>query len=125
MPDPDAGILVERVEGDGFLVSIHGEHDLSTAPMLAQRFDELFAEGSFVVADLTKTRFLDSQILRVFLDEAKRSLKDPHERFALIVDVEQSHMQRVFDIARPVMGDIPTFASQQEALDEMRRRNGQ
>lgn len=112
----DQSISVKPIEGDGFLVSIRGEHDLTTAPMLAEQFDELFAKGSFVIADLAETTFLDTQVLAVFMKATKRTTENPQQRFALVVDVEQAHIRHVLEIAHPVIGDIPTFASQQEAL---------
>jgi len=44
----DEGVQVERVEGEGWLVSIRGEHDLTTARMLSETFEPLLASGPFV-----------------------------------------------------------------------------
>jgi anti-anti-sigma factor len=115
-------VVVERVDGEGWLVSIRGEHDLTTAPMLSEKFDGLFESGAFVVADITGVTFLDSQVLGVFASAAKRAARDPGERFALVVDVEQSHTGRLLDIARPVIGVIPTYPSRDAALDALRNR---
>jgi anti-anti-sigma factor len=119
-------VQVERVEGEGWLVSIRGEHDLSTAPMLTEAFDPLFETGEFVVADIREVTFLDSQTLRIFASAVERAAKhaarDPKERFALVVDVEQSHMHRVLDLARPIIGDVPTYPSRDAALDALRDR---
>ncbi len=120
------GIRVERVEGEGWLVSIRGEHDLTTAPMLSQTFEPLFASGAFVVADIREVTFLDSQTLGVFASTieraATRAATDLRERFALVVDVEQSHLRRVLEIARPIMGDVPTYPSRDAALEALRDR---
>lgn len=69
----DDGVRVERVEGEGWLVSIRGEHDLTTAPMLSQAFEPLFASGAFVVADIREVTFLDSQTLGVFASAIERA----------------------------------------------------
>jgi anti-anti-sigma regulatory factor len=120
------GIRVERVEGEGWLVSIRGEHDLTTAPMLSQTFEPLFASGAFVDADIREVTFLDSQTLGVFASAieraATRAATDLRERFALVVDVEQSHLRRVLEIARPIMGDVPTYPSRDAALEALRDR---
>jgi hypothetical protein len=36
---------VERVKGEGWLVSIRGEHELTTAPMLSQTFERYSRRG--------------------------------------------------------------------------------
>lgn len=122
----DDGVQVERVEGEGWLVSIRGEHDLTTAPMLSQTFEPLFTSGTFVVADIREVTFLDSQTLGVFASAveraAARAATDPRERFALVVDVEQSHLRRVLDIAGPIIGDVPTYPSRDAALEALRDR---
>jgi anti-anti-sigma factor len=119
-------VLVERVEGEGWLVSIRGEHDLSTAPMLSKAFDPLFESGKFVVADIREVTFLDSQTLRIFASAveraARQAARDPKERFALVVDVEQSHLRRLLDLARPIIGDVPTYPSRDAALEALRDR---
>lgn len=122
----DDGVQVERVEGEGWLVSIRGEHDLTTAPRLSQTFEPLFASGAFVVADIRQVTFLDSQTLGVFATAVQRAAAqaaaDPRERFALVVDVEQSHLRRVLEIARPIIGDVPTYPSRDAALEALRDR---
>lgn len=94
--------------------------------MLAQTFEPLFASGSFVVADIRQVSFLDSQTLGVFASAIERAAAhaatDPRERFALVVDVEQSHLRRVLEIARPIMGDVPTYPSRDAALAALRDR---
>jgi anti-anti-sigma factor len=122
----DDGVRVERIAGEGWLVSIRGEHDLTTAPMLSETFEPLFASGAFVVADIREVTFLDSQTLAVFASAIERATAhaatDPHERFALVVDVEQSHTRRVLEIARPIIGDVPTYPSRDTALEALRDR---
>jgi hypothetical protein len=44
------------------------------------------------------------------------------ERFALVVDVEQRHTRRVLEIARPIIGDVPTYPSRDPALEALRGR---
>lgn len=113
-----------RVDGDGWLVSIRGEHDLSTAPMLTEQFDKLFETGPFVIADLNETTFLDSQVIRVFMSAVRRSADDPRQRFALVVDIENARARRLLDLTQPITGDIPTFASREEALKALGGRPG-
>jgi hypothetical protein len=82
------------------------------------------ASGS--VAETFEGPFLDSQTLGVFASAIERAAAhaatDPRERFALVVDVEQSHLRRVLDIARPMIGDVPTYPSRDAALEALRDR---
>jgi len=79
-----------------------------------------------VVADIRQVTFLDSQTLGVFASAIERAAAhaaaDPRERFALVVDVEQSHLRRVIDVARPIFGDVPTYPSRDAALEALRDR---
>lgn len=94
--------------------------------MLSETFEPLFASGTFVVADIREVTFLDSQTLGVFASAveraAARAATDPRERFALVVDIEQSHLRRVLDIAGPIIGDVPTYPSREAALGALRDR---
>jgi len=100
--------------------------DLTAAPMLSHACEPLFASGEFVVADIRQVTFLDSQTLGVFASAIERAAAhaaaDPRERFALVVDVEQSHLRRVIDVARPIIGDVPTYPSRDAALEALRDR---
>jgi anti-anti-sigma factor len=109
-------LRVRRVEGHACLVEISGEHDMATAPMLAEQFDSLFEHESLVIADITQTTFLDSEIVRVFETATQRAAEDPRVRFALVIDVEQGQTKRVLDLLRPLTGDIPTYSSVEAAL---------
>lgn len=92
--------------------------------MLSQTFEPLFASRAFVIADIRQVTFLDSQTLGVFASAIERAAAhaatDPRERFALVVDVEQSHTRRVLEIARPIIGDVPTYRSRDAALEALR-----
>jgi len=113
----DERLRVRRIQDHAWLVEISGEHDLSTAPMLAEQFESLFETGSLVVADISETAFIDSKVIRVFETATQRAAKDSTICFALVVDVEQSHTRRVLDLLRPLTGDIPTYPSVDAALE--------
>ena len=70
-----------------------------------------------MVADITETTFIDSKIIRVFETATQRAAKDPTIRFALVVDIEQSHTRRILELLRPLTGDIPTYPSVDAALE--------
>ena len=119
-------VTVERVQGEGWLVSIRGEHDLTTAPMLSEAFDPLFESGPFVVADIRQVTFMDTQTIGVFAAAVERAARqattDQTKRFALVVDVSQSHVRRLLDLSNPIIGDVPTYSSRETALEALLTR---
>lgn len=60
-------------KGEPVLLTVHGEHDLHTAPELRRRLDELIDAGSPIVVDLSPATFVDSSILGVLLDGRRRA----------------------------------------------------
>jgi anti-sigma B factor antagonist len=69
-------IALERTDAGLTVVSITGEHDLSTAPELRRRLRKLVGEGSAIVVDLSQATFVDSSILGVILDARRRADED-------------------------------------------------
>jgi anti-sigma B factor antagonist len=79
---PDRGIFagvrtgelaLERNHEGLAVLTISGEHDLSTAPNLRRRIDSLLNEGTATVIDLSPATFIDSSILGVILDGRRRA----------------------------------------------------
>jgi anti-sigma B factor antagonist len=62
-----SGIVVERAEQGVEVVTVTGEHDLSTAPELQRRLDAALESGAAVAIDLLQTTFIDSTVLRVLI----------------------------------------------------------
>jgi anti-sigma B factor antagonist len=60
-------IVVEQAEPGVEVVTVTGEHDLSTAPELKRRLDAALESGSAVAVDLLGTTFIDSTVLRVLI----------------------------------------------------------
>jgi anti-sigma B factor antagonist len=55
------------------VLTISGEHDLSTAPNLRRQLDALLDERVGTVVDLSPATFVDSSILGVILDGRRRA----------------------------------------------------
>jgi anti-anti-sigma factor len=53
-----------------WVLSLRGEHDLSTEPSLSEELGRVSAVGGPVVIDLTDADFIDSSILRVLANAA-------------------------------------------------------
>jgi anti-sigma B factor antagonist len=66
-------IRLERPEGGPAVLTVHGEHDLHTAPDLRRRLDDLIDGGDPIVVDLSPSTFIDSSILGVILDARRRA----------------------------------------------------
>lgn len=66
-------IRVEKPEGGPAVLTVHGEHDLHTAPEMRRRIDELLEAGEPIVVDLSPATFIDSSILGVLLDGRRRA----------------------------------------------------
>jgi anti-anti-sigma factor len=65
----EGSIFVECRHGV-WVLSLRGEHDLSTQPNLSEELERVSAVGGPVVIDLTDTDFIDSSILRVLANAA-------------------------------------------------------
>jgi len=71
--------------GEVTLVELAGELDLTNAEELQQRLDALAEEGSSLVLELNKLRFLDSAALHVLFRLAVR-LSDDGRRLGVVLD---------------------------------------
>ena len=65
-------IALERDDGYA-VISVTGEHDLSTAPDLRSRLDELIDGGVATVVDLSAATFVDSSVLGAILDGRRQA----------------------------------------------------
>ncbi|HEX2377864.1 MAG TPA: STAS domain-containing protein [Gaiellales bacterium] len=66
------GIDVERI-GAVDVVTLHGEHDLSTATDVSRRIDSALETASGLAIDLSQTTFIDSAVLRVLITAQERA----------------------------------------------------
>ena len=66
-------LALERTDAGVAVLSISGEHDLSTASELRRRLEALLDEGTAVIVDLSAATFIDSSILGVILDGKRRA----------------------------------------------------
>jgi anti-anti-sigma factor len=64
-------LTVERVDDDVTVLSLQGEHDMTTVEILQGTLSSLIAPGTGLVVDLTGTRFLDCMTMHV-LEEAQQ-----------------------------------------------------
>ena len=68
------GIDVERV-GDVDVVTLRGEHDLSTATDVSRHIESALDSATGLAIDLSETTFIDSAVLRVLITAQERAQK--------------------------------------------------
>jgi len=64
------GIEVERVAGGIDVLTLRGEHDLSTATDVSRRIESALESASGLAIDLSETTFIDSAMLRVRMNSS-------------------------------------------------------
>jgi anti-sigma B factor antagonist len=98
------------------VVTISGEHDLSTAPNLRRRLDNLLDEHTAAVVDLSPATFIDSSILGVILD-ARRRAAEANVGFAVVHANGTDAVDRVLEVTG-LRAELPVHTRREEALNE-------
>jgi anti-anti-sigma factor len=73
LPLMENGIDVERVAGGIDVLTLRGEHDLSTATDVSRRIESALESASGLAIDLSETTFIDSAVLRVLITAQERA----------------------------------------------------
>jgi anti-anti-sigma factor len=94
----EGSVFVECRHGV-WILSLRGEHDLSTQPSLSEELGRVTAVGGPVVIDLTDTDFIDSSILRVLATAAVEGSAGLQVAVVIPPDGEPRRILRVTGIA--------------------------
>jgi anti-sigma B factor antagonist len=78
------------------VVTMAGEHDLSTEPAFTQALEQA-AAGSNVLVDLSECEFIDSTVIAALLRTA-RADTERGERFALLIPAAQRQITRIAEM---------------------------
>jgi anti-sigma B factor antagonist len=122
---PDQGIsasvrtgelALERNDAGLAVLTISGEHDLSTAPTLRRRIDNLLDERTATVIDLSSATFIDSSILGVILDGRRRA-GEAGIGFAVVHDSGAEAVNRVLEVTG-LRAELPVHARREEAFSQ-------
>jgi anti-sigma B factor antagonist len=113
---------LERTDAGLAVLTISGEHDLSTAPTLRRRLDVLLEEGTATVVDLSSATFIDSSILGVILD-ARRRAAEAEIGFAVVNANGADAVDRVLEVTG-LRAELPVHARREEAFSEASRDSG-
>jgi len=109
-------LALERNDSGLAVLTISGEHDLSTAPTLRRRIDSLLDEGTATVIDLSPATFIDSSILGVVLDGRRRAA-DVEIGFAVVHANGTEAVDRVLEVTG-LRTELPVHARREEAFME-------
>ncbi|MDX6606967.1 MAG: anti-sigma factor antagonist [Solirubrobacterales bacterium] len=115
-------LALERNDAGMAVLTISGEHDLSTAPNLRRRLDSLLAERTPVVIDLSPATFIDSSILGVIL-EGRRRAADAGIGFAVVHSNGADAVDRVLEVTG-LRAELPVHSRREEALSEVSGSSG-
>jgi anti-sigma B factor antagonist len=107
-------LALERKDHGLAVLTISGEHDLSTAPNLRRRIDGLLDEGVATVVDLSAATFIDSSILGVILDGRRRAA-EANIGFAVVRPNGSAAVDRVLDVTG-LRAELPVHARREEAV---------
>jgi anti-sigma B factor antagonist len=107
-------LALERKDQDLAVLTISGEHDLSTAPNLRRRIDSLLDDGIATVVDLSQATFIDSSILGVILDGRRRAA-EADIGFAVARANGSDAVDRVLDVTG-LRAELPVHARREEAV---------
>jgi anti-sigma B factor antagonist len=107
------GTVDVKRHGGAWIVSLRGEHDLSTQPMLTERLRGLVRTGDGLVVDLTHVEFIDSTVIGALLGAYEEAGGAQAHRFAILVPRNGAVANRVvslvgLDRVIPTVGHLET-----------------
>jgi anti-sigma B factor antagonist len=115
-------LALELTDAGLAVVTISGEHDLSTAPNLRRQLDSLLDEGTPTVVDLSSATFIDSSILGVILDGRRRAA-EADVGFAVLHSDGSEAVDRVLEVTG-LRAELPVHARREEALSAASGNSG-
>jgi anti-sigma B factor antagonist len=107
-------LALERIDRGLAVLTISGEHDLSTAPALRRRLGGLLDERTPTVIDLSPATFIDSSILGAILDGRRRAA-EADVGFAVAHSNGSDAIDRVLEVTG-LRAELPVHARREEAL---------
>jgi anti-sigma B factor antagonist len=117
---PDSRIDVEN-RAAVWVLSLHGEHDLSTQPSLREQLQHVRAAGGPIVVDLSPATFVDSTSIGALLECAAGL--EANEPGVSAVAPPESAARRLTDLIR--LGDaLPVYDDLAAAIDTARMNAG-
>lgn len=106
-------VIVDRVEC-AWVLTLRGEHDLSTNPSLRDELERAFGRGSTVIVDLSEVAFIDSTVLRGLVYGHDAAVK--HEEHTIAVVAPKDGFARRLLGMTGLSKLLPVYESRGEAL---------
>lgn len=106
-------IEVSYYDTDVAIVTLFGEHDLSTREQLEQTFGSLLRSGEQLIVDLTPTEFIDSSVLNSLVQATNRA-----EERGLTVTLQVATAPAVRTVLEVtgLLSRFPIAATREEAI---------
>jgi anti-sigma B factor antagonist len=108
-------IGLEQRDSGVVVVSLRGEHDLTTAPTLRERVEEAVGRRSGLLIDLTEAEFIDSSIIGVVL-EGQRRAEEEGIGFAAALEGGDAAVRRVLEVTG-LDRNLPVHPSVEAAME--------
>ena len=102
-----------------WVLTLEGEHDLTTVPRLEHQMEQVCASGTSVVIDLTRVTFIDCQVVRWLLRWSERARRIGHLDLAVAIGADGSCAKRLIDLLNATE-TIPCQTTMTEALVSLR-----
>lgn len=114
------GSIEVKDEAGVALLTLSGEHDISTAETLAAQIDRLLDSGSRIVVDLAEAGFVDSTVVGALVEGHQRVQADGREHDLAAVVAPHTAPHRTWSLLG-LDQRVPTFANRHEAIRAMSR----
>ncbi|MDX6549270.1 MAG: hypothetical protein QOG33_2820 [Gaiellales bacterium] len=108
-------VVATSVSGERWLVTLNGEHDLTTAADLRSQFETIFRTATTVVIDLSNATFIDSSTLSALIHADRLAEAGGCEQLGLVV-ASDSPPDRLLKLAG-LQRTFARFASVEQAFE--------
>jgi anti-sigma B factor antagonist len=109
-----SGSVELRRQSGAWLLVLHGEHDLPTAPALRLELERAFAAGSAVIVDLSKVEFMDSTTLANIWHGQAEARQHSEHGFAVVAPPGTIGRRLLELVALDEV--VPVYATSDEAI---------
>jgi anti-anti-sigma factor len=110
----DSGITTKRAGEHLWIVRAPGERDVADVDALRTAFNDVFAQGSKLIVDLSDTTFIDSAVIGVIV-EARRRANQRESDHLVVVSPPGTHPRRILDMT--LQGIVPIADDLETALN--------
>ena len=102
-------------DGDVWVFTLNGEHDISTAPGLERTLAKVAASGTSVVIDLSDATFIDSQVVGWLVRWSERAMESSSLHLAIATGTDGAFAKRVIDLLG-LTNRLPCHPTKTDAL---------